>query len=77
MEVSRWNYIAACRAVIRQRPRNKQIYQSRYWKTQFVNKTRSRGKYLSNVSTATKQHTTRHELLETVVGAIHIDSSAG
>jgi hypothetical protein len=58
--------IVARRAVTRQRPRYKQIYQSRYWVTRFSNKTRSQGNDLSNVSTATNQHETIEDLLETV-----------
>jgi hypothetical protein len=59
-------YIVASTAVTRQRPRDKQINHSRYWVTRFANKTCFHGNDLSNVSTATNQHTIIQELLETV-----------
>jgi hypothetical protein len=59
-------YIVACTTVTRQRPRDKQIYHSRYSVRRFTNKIRFHGNYLSNVSTATNQHAIIKELLETV-----------
>jgi hypothetical protein len=53
-------YIVAFRAVTRQRPRDKQICQNRYWAT-LANK---------HVSTVTNQHATIEELLETVFSTV-------
>jgi hypothetical protein len=49
-----------------QRPRDKKIYEGRYWVTRFTNKTLSHGINLSNVSITTNHHRTIKVLLETM-----------
>jgi DNA-binding transcriptional regulator/RsmH inhibitor MraZ len=57
----------ACRAITRQQLWDKQIYQRSYWATYFANKTHSHGNSMSNVSTATNQHTILEVMLETEI----------
>jgi hypothetical protein len=49
-----------------QRPRDKQIYEDRYWVTRFANKILSNGNNVSNVSIATKHLRGTNVLLETM-----------